>query len=149
MDEFVFSAGTFWAETAEQIDHHAGDALADPDIAVDYPQDVPLRLSIGPAHVSNLGIRTKDVLPAFRDGHGWILILDKDFGIERRVVGYQAFEYRVGRVEAGRNAEVDREFGRRVALMERRGQTFVETRLEALDGTNDGDMRNTLKRQAG
>ena len=45
------------------------------------------------------------------------------------------------------DAEVYSQFVPRIRLVEGRGETFVEVRLDTLDGTDDGNMWSPLKGQ--
>ena len=63
------------------------------------------------------------------------------------VVHCKALKNRESRVSPRRDAEKDRQLLLRVRLVESRGKTFVEVGFDALDGADDGDMRDMLKRQ--
>lgn len=54
MHEFVFLP--IRREAAEAINHVPAYAPTDPDIAVDYPDDISLRLAIAPAHIPDFGV---------------------------------------------------------------------------------------------
>ena len=60
MDEFVFSHGFFCvlgAKAAEEVDHEARHARANPYIAVCYPDYVALCCAVCAAHVPDFGVR--------------------------------------------------------------------------------------------
>ena len=64
VDEFVILLSgrvfaCFGGEATEQIDHAACYVWADPDVAIDYPDDVAFGFAVGSAHVANLGVWTQ------------------------------------------------------------------------------------------
>ena len=74
MHEFVFpSVGR---EAAETVDHAPAYAPADPDIAVDDPDNVALGLAVSAAHVPDLGIRAQVVGIAIFAREVGILLFD-------------------------------------------------------------------------
>ena len=72
MHEFVFpSVGR---EATETVDHAPAYASADPDIAVDDPDDVALGLPVPTAHVPDFGIRAQVVRISIFAREIWILL---------------------------------------------------------------------------
>ena len=92
MHEFVFSA--VGREAAETIDHAAAYAPADPDIAVDDPDDVALGLAVSTAHVPDLGVRAQVVCISISAREIRILLFHQDLRIETRIVRQQLLENR-------------------------------------------------------
>ena len=54
MHEFIFSP--IRREAAEAINHIPAYAPTDPDVAIDDPDDISLRLAIATAHIPDLGV---------------------------------------------------------------------------------------------
>lgn len=79
--EFVFAATPAGVEAAEAVDHSAGDAAADPDVAVDYPYDVAFCFSVASAHVADLWVGSEVVFSAIFSREVRVLFFHQYFGI--------------------------------------------------------------------
>ena len=87
VDEFEFAAAARGMETAKAIDHSAGDAGADPDVAVDYPDDVTFGFAVASAHVADLGVGAEIVFSAISAGEVRVFFFHEYFGIVGGKVG--------------------------------------------------------------
>ena len=83
MDEFVFLCFRLvrGIEAAQSVDHETGHAGADPDVAVDYPDDIAFGFPVRSAHVSDLGIGTKVVGSAMLAQECGIFFFDENTGV--------------------------------------------------------------------
>ena len=84
MHEFVFPS--IGCEATETVDHAPAHAPADPDIAVDDPDDVALGLAVSTAHVPDLGVRTQVVGISIFTREVRILLFHQDPCIETRII---------------------------------------------------------------
>jgi hypothetical protein len=73
-----------------------------------------------------------------------VLFFDQDPSIAVWEVAHQTFQYRKRGVIARRDAEICCELAFRIGLSKGSGETLVESRFEALYGTNNGDMRDVV-----
>lgn len=74
-------------QAAEAVDHVAGDAAADPDVAVDDPDDVAVSFAVAPAHVADLGVGPEVVFQAIAAREVGVFFLHEDFRIVGGEVG--------------------------------------------------------------
>lgn len=143
VDEAVGHGVLAVGQVAHQlVDHAPGDALGDPDIAVDDPDDVALGLAVGAADVADLGVRPQLVARlALEAGDQGVVLLHEQAHVELgRVLGDDLLEHGVGGVVLGGDAQPDGQPGPGVGLAEGRDEARVQFGLEALDGADDGDV---------
>jgi len=143
MDELVGMAFAGARESTQFVDHAPTRPLANPDIAVDYPHNVSLGFTVRSGHVPNFGVRAQRILVRAtpRGQRPMIIFLDEYSRVGPREVAQESLQDGVGWVMPGRDAQVGGEFSGRVVLAERRSETLVQARFEALDGPDDGDVR--------
>ena len=79
--EFVFAPTAARLQAAEAVDHAPRDAAADPDVAVDDPDDVAFGVAVAAAHVADLGVGPEVVYPAIASGEVGVLFFHQYFGI--------------------------------------------------------------------
>ena len=127
---------------AKTVYHQAGNAGTHPDIAIDDPQYITLGFPVCSAHVADLRIRTQVVYAAIMPAEVGVFILHEDLRIKGRKVGDEALEKWEGRIIAGRDAKAYCQLLGGIGLVEGCSEAFVEVWFHALDGPDDGDMRN-------
>lgn len=127
-------------EPAQPVDHAATDSPTDPDIAVDDPDQVSLGLAVRSTHVSDLGIGPEPRPVALLFGCLIVLLLDEDSRIMIGVVFDDRLDGLVSAVCPRRDAKMHCYLVPGIVLQKRRGETFVEVRLDALAWADDGDM---------
>ena len=76
MHEFVFAA--VGQEAAEAVNRVGAYAAADPDVAVDYPDDVTFGFAVAAGHVADFGVGAELML----GGEVGVLFFDEDFSVE-------------------------------------------------------------------
>lgn len=153
--EFVFFAGG--GEAAEEVDHVRAGAAGRPDVAIDDPDEVAFGGKVALAHVADLGVGAEGGGgAAVGIGPGDVavvevvgFILDEDLGVVIGVFVDEGLEDGEGGIGARGDAEVDGELLGGVGLLEGRGEAIVEIGFEAFDGTEDGDVGNSLDRKVG
>lgn len=87
MDKLVLSSTTAGAEAAEEIHQSSCNSLIDPNIAVYNPHNIAFGLSVGPAHISDLRVRTEIMWVAIVAGKIWVLVLNQQPCLEAGKVG--------------------------------------------------------------
>lgn len=81
MHEFVFAPTAARVQATEAVDHSAGDAAADPDVAVDDPDDVAFGIAVAAAHVADLGVGPEVVFSAMASREVGVLFFHEYFRI--------------------------------------------------------------------
>ena len=142
MHKSAFAAIGHRVKSAETVHHQAGNAGADPDIAVNDPQYIALGFTVCSAHVADLRIRTQVVLATIMPAEVRVFILHQDLCIKGQKVGDQALKSWVGGITACRDAKVHCQLLGWVGLVEGCSEAIVDVGLEALDGSDDCEMRN-------
>lgn len=139
MHEFVLFARSS-TKSAKPVDHPPTDSFAYPNIAIYDPDNITLRLSISPAHVPNLWIWSQvvDTFPIWLEQR--ILFLDEDACTGVGKIRYKLLQGWVARIASRGDAKIDGQFVGRIVLTEGRGQTIIQIRLEAFDGSDRGNM---------
>lgn len=90
----------------QQVDHAGKSVLADPNVAVDDPDDVAERpcLTVSVAHVADFGIGSEIVPAALKNN---VFVFDKDLGIVVWEVAKKLFKHWKGGVVASRDTEAN------------------------------------------
>ena len=102
------------------------------------------------AHVADFGVGAEGAVgEEVGIGPGGVavggFILKEDSGVVVGVVVDEGFEDGEGGIGARGYAEVNGELWRGVGLVEGGGEAVVEMGLEAFDGAEDGDVRDSLE----
>ena len=133
------------AVALEQVDHTPRHATADPDVAVDDPDDVALGLAVRATHVADLGVRAQRAalcrlatVAVAPDGsvrgipvrgvgrvEEGVFGLDEHLDIEIGEVGQELLQHGECGIGACCDAEADRELRGWVDLAEGRGEAGV------------------------
>jgi len=151
MHEFVFSA--VGGEAAEEVDHVCAGAAGGPDVAVNDPDEVAFGGEVALAHVADFGVGAEGAVGVEvgigPEGVAAVeiggFILDEDCGVVVGVFVDEGLEKGEGGVGARGDAEMDCELLAGVGLFEGGGEAVVEMGLEAFDGAEDGDVRDSLE----
>lgn len=82
MDKFVLLPTASRVKTTDPVHHQSCHTCADPDIAINDPDNIPFCFSVCSAHVPYLGIRAQIVCFSTLAGQVRILFFDKYLCVE-------------------------------------------------------------------